>query len=119
MMKSRATSWEAGSVKWGAGSVRRIVLGTLGLTWGAALCPSRARADEPPAWDEPVVFRPDLQIDVGDGTADFSFIHDPENIPEAQRIFDRFAWRLFVGMNWPTNAEGLPDPNISLKQDAA
>jgi hypothetical protein len=73
--------------------------------------------DDPPA--AAVVFKPELPADVEDGTADFSFVHDPAHIPEAQRIFDRFAWQLFVGYNWPANAEGGPDPKITLKQDSS
>jgi len=83
---------------------------------GAAAATASAR-DDPPA--DVVVFKPELPADVEDGTADFSFIHDPKNIPEAQRIFDRFAWQLFVGYNWPANAQGVPDPKITLKQDAS
>ena len=65
-----------------------------------------------------ITFKPVLPVDVEDGTKDFSFIHNPANIPEAQRIFDRFAWSVFVALNWPSNADGLPDSNITLKQDA-
>jgi hypothetical protein len=91
------------------------------LAWCAAPwpSPSPARSDEPSTKDEPVVFRPELPIDVDDGTGDVSVIHNPDNIPEAQRIFDRFAWRLFVWMNRTAGAEGQQDPNISLKQDAS
>jgi hypothetical protein len=66
----------------------------------------------------PFHFKAEIPIDVDDGTKDFSSIHNPDNIPESQRIFDRFAWHLFVGMNWPANAAGIPDSKISLSEDA-
>ncbi|WP_165072898.1 hypothetical protein [Paludisphaera rhizosphaerae] len=91
---------------------------TLGWSLAALDASPPAHAQQPGEAEKTIEFKPELPVDVNDGTGDFSFIHDPANIPEAQQIFDRFAWRLFVGMNWPTKADGQPDPAISLKQDA-
>ncbi|HEY0159328.1 MAG TPA: hypothetical protein VGF28_18725 [Thermoanaerobaculia bacterium] len=32
------------------------------------------------------------------------------DIPDAHRLFDDFAWRTFIALNWPANANGQPDP---------
>lgn len=37
-----------------------------------------------------------------------------EQIPEAQRLFDIFAWRAFVALSWPARADGSPDTSKSL-----
>jgi hypothetical protein len=116
MISSRASREASRVARTGLGGVGLVVIATFFPVWYTASLPALA-AERPPQ-DELVEFKPDLPVDVEDGTADFSFVHDPDNIPEAQRIFDRFAWRLFVAMNWPANAEGVPDPAVSLKQDA-
>jgi hypothetical protein len=112
-MGSRAVRLVTAGVGW-------ALIFALGWAWGDE--PGPARPTPPPGNPPPgnlrVEFKPELPVDVDDGTDDFSFIHNPANIPEAQRIFDLFAWKLFVAMNWPANAGGLPDPKISLKQDA-
>jgi len=99
-----------------------IVTLACGLAWSAApeSHPQKDPGGAPPpaAAGRDFSFQPVIPVDVEDGTGDFSFIHNPDNIPEAQRIFDRFAWRVFVGLNWPSNADGLPDPKITLRQDA-
>ncbi|MCB0198017.1 MAG: hypothetical protein KDJ65_39100, partial [Anaerolineae bacterium] len=35
-------------------------------------------------------------------------------LPEAQRIFDEFAWQMFIALNWPANPDGTPDTNASI-----
>ena len=98
-----------------------IVTLACGLAWSAApeSHPQDPGGAPPPeAVGHDFTFKPVIPVDVEDGTGDFSFIHNPDKIPEAQRIFDRFAWRVFVGFNWPSNADGLPDPKITLRQDA-
>lgn len=37
-----------------------------------------------------------------------------EQIPEAQRLFDAFAWQLFLALNWPARPDGMPDPTKTL-----
>ena len=36
------------------------------------------------------------------------------NLPPSQRLFDVFAWRAFLSLNWPATNEGKPDPNKNL-----
>lgn len=33
------------------------------------------------------------------------------NLPEAQRLFDVFAWKAFVALNWASTNAGEPDPS--------
>lgn len=35
-------------------------------------------------------------------------------LPEAQRIFDEFAWQMFIALNWPANPDGTPDTTASI-----
>ena len=35
------------------------------------------------------------------------------NLPAAQRLFDVFAWKVFVALNWPARSDGQPDPSKS------
>lgn len=38
------------------------------------------------------------------------------NLPAAQRLFDVFAWKAFVALNWPARNDGQPDPSITYGQ---
>lgn len=40
-------------------------------------------------------------------------------IPEAQRLFDIFAWQTFVALNWPALPDGRPDPQKNLSDNTA
>jgi hypothetical protein len=33
-----------------------------------------------------------------------------KNLPATQRLFDIFAWRALLALNWPADASGAPDP---------
>jgi hypothetical protein len=35
-------------------------------------------------------------------------------VPKSQRLFDIFAWRAFLALNWPADASGDPDRNKTL-----
>lgn len=37
-----------------------------------------------------------------------------QQIPEAQRLFDIFAWQCFIALNWPAAADGSPDRNKTI-----
>jgi hypothetical protein len=37
-----------------------------------------------------------------------------ENIPLSQRLFDVFAWKSFLALNWPSTPEGIPDESKTL-----
>jgi len=32
---------------------------------------------------------------------------------ETQRLFEVLSWQAFIGLNWPTNAEGAPQPTLT------
>ena len=105
---SRALVWSLGAAAVACGLVQVL-----------AAAPPKADAGlAPAATGESLAFNPVIPVDVDDGTGDFSLIHNRDNIPEARRIFDIFAWRLFVALNWPSAADGLPDAKITLSEDA-
>src|SRR5262245_2913124 len=35
-------------------------------------------------------------------------------VPNSQRLFDQFAWRAFIALNWPADANGNPDPHKNI-----
>ena len=35
-------------------------------------------------------------------------------VPNSQRLFDFFAWRAFIALNWPADANGDPDPKKTI-----
>src|SRR5690606_10691696 len=37
-----------------------------------------------------------------------------ENVPQAQRLFDIFAWQTFIALNWPALGDGAPNPQLTL-----
>ena len=37
-----------------------------------------------------------------------------EQFPQAQPLFDLFAWRVFVALNWPAQQDGQPDTTKTL-----
>ncbi len=67
----------------------------------------------------PNPIRPDLPFDVDiDALRKLSstptkqdppFAIPATNLPPSQRLFDVFAWRAFVSLNWPAKADGEPD----------
>ncbi|MBK8907015.1 MAG: hypothetical protein IPM60_03670 [Rhodospirillales bacterium] len=69
----------------------------------------RASGAEPAttALDFPRPLSPDLPHDV-----DVDALHKLDRdgqVPEAQRLFDIFAWQAFIALNWPANSDGAPD----------
>lgn len=54
-------------------------------------------------------FRHDGHLDVGQAEAALETMSDA-NLPAAQRLFDIFAWRVLIALNWPANSSGAPDP---------
>jgi hypothetical protein len=36
-------------------------------------------------------------------------------VPEAQRLFDTFAWRAFIALNWPARPDGSADRSTSIR----
>ncbi len=68
---------------------------------GAALAPA------PPEAPQAVALSPDLPHDVD--VEALRRLDRERQVPEAQRLFDRFAWQAFIALNWPTRADGQPD----------
>jgi mono/diheme cytochrome c family protein len=40
-------------------------------------------------------------------------------VPEAQRLFDVFAWQTFVALNWPAKEDGSPDAAKNMKDGSS
>src|SRR2546423_556551 len=40
-------------------------------------------------------------------------------VPEAQRLFDVFAWQCFLALNWPAKPDGEPDKTKTLADATA
>jgi hypothetical protein len=59
--------------------------------------------------DESVSVRlsPNLPYDVD--RAKLGTLDRDSQIPEAQRLFDLFAWQTFIALNWPASADGSAD----------
>lgn len=62
-------------------------------------------------------FRTGGRLDVNRAQAYLEALSD-SNLPEAQNIFDRFAWKAFVALNWPALGNGNPDPSKSFNSIA-
>ena len=67
--------------------------------------------------DSGIDLRPEMPVDVSDGSPDSSLLHDVSRIPESQRVFDKFAWQMFVSLNWAGKQDGLPDEGYTLEHD--
>lgn len=53
-------------------------------------------------------FRTSGKLDVG-RASDFLESLSDSNLPAAQKLFDVFAWKAFVALNWPAQSNGQPD----------
>jgi hypothetical protein len=69
--------------------------------------PGRSRA---PAFPTPL--SPVLPFDVD--VATLQRLDRQNQIPEAQRLFDIFAWRAFIALAWPARPDGRPDTGRNL-----
>nr|HML31116.1 hypothetical protein [Hyphomicrobium sp.] len=56
---------------------------------------------------EDIRLSPDIPYDVD--LVKLGQLDRVSQIPEAQRLFDTFAWECFVALNWPATADGAPD----------
>lgn len=66
---------------------------------------------------KPFALSPDLPYDVD--VAALSKLDRNKQIPEAQRLFDEFAWQAFIALNWPADANGGPDRTKTLKDNSS
>ena len=67
--------------------------------------------------DFPQPLSPDLPYDV-----DVDVLRQLDRdgqVPEAQRLFDIFAWQAFVALNWPATSDGTPDRDKTIADSRA
>jgi hypothetical protein len=64
-----------------------------------------------PAFDR---FRSKDEVNV-DAALKFLGAMSDTNLPMAQRLFDVFAWKAFLALNWPAKPNGDPDPGKDFK----
>ncbi|NVO15066.1 MAG: hypothetical protein HXX10_13610 [Rhodoplanes sp.] len=64
------------------------------------------------AADFPRPLSPDLPYDVD--VAALGRLDRDREVPEAQRLFDIFAWQAFLALNWPAAPDGSPDRTKTL-----
>jgi hypothetical protein len=74
-----------------------------------------AHADEPLKFPTPL--SPDLPFDIN--VEEFRRLDRDKQIPEAQRLFDIFAWQAFIALNWPAKADGTPDRDKDMSDNAS
>jgi hypothetical protein len=58
---------------------------------------------------------PDLPYDID--VEALGKLNRDSQVPEAQRLFDTFAWQAFLALNWPANESGRPDRSKTLKDN--
>jgi hypothetical protein len=74
-----------------------------------------AEAPDPMAF--PGRLSPDLPFDVD--IERLGVLIRADKIPEAQRLFDIFAWQAFVALNWPAIPDGSPDRSKTIADSTA
>jgi hypothetical protein len=62
--------------------------------------------------DFPKPLSPELPYDVD--LKALSRLNRDKQIPEAQRLFDIFAWQAFIALNWPALPDGTPDKSKNM-----
>jgi hypothetical protein len=65
----------------------------------------------------PTPLSPILPFDIN--VEDFRKLDRDKQIPEAQRLFDVFAWQTFIALNWPATADGSPNESKSMSDNAS
>jgi hypothetical protein len=65
----------------------------------------------------PVPLSPDLPFDIN--IEEFRKLDHDKQIPEAQRLFDIFAWQAFIALNWPAKADGSADRSKNMSDNAS
>src|SRR6266849_7912144 len=92
----------------------RFLIGSLALSAFYVLCMSQPITQctgVPQPAGGILILSPVLPVDVEDPDPDFKNVHNPAKIPESQRKFDLFSWRMFIGLNWPAKEDGSADPD--------
>jgi hypothetical protein len=100
-------------------------LAALGLLSACLLPPNRAEPGKAPAENPvapaaqtfPTPLSPDLPYDVD--VAALGRLNRDTQVPEAQRLFDIFAWQAFLALNWPADENGAPDRSKTLRDSTS
>lgn len=116
------TVWETLKVSGRATLVAAVLTSTVGMAWpviGRAqgvLDPVFVKPYDPPldVFDLPTFdpFRSGGKLDLPAARRALEKMSDA-NLPSAQRLFDITAWRAFVALNWPADADGTPLTNVA------
>jgi hypothetical protein len=94
---------------------RRFLLFVLGVLVGVCVTLAEQSAD---AQDlSAVTWSPELPYDVD--VAALRQLDRDAQIPEAQRLFDLFAWQAFLALNWPAGPDGDADRSKTLADSTA
>src|SRR5438046_2971950 len=64
-------------------------------------------SDTAPTEPFPKLLSPELPYDVD--VEALAKLDRDKQVPEAQRLFDVFAWRALIALNWPAKPDGSPD----------
>lgn len=83
-----------------------------GVAAGALTTAAAAGVLGGPGLGYPTPLSPDLPYDVD--SAAVRRLTRSGNVPEAQRLFDVFAWQTFLALNWPARPDGAPDRGKTL-----
>ena len=83
----------------------------------SAANPEEMRASPAPLSAFPAPLSPDLPFDID--VEAFRKLDRDKQIPEAQRLFDIFAWQTFIALNWPANADGSPNRDKTLSDNTS
>ena len=65
----------------------------------------------------PEPLSPDLPFDIN--VDEFRKLDRDKQIPEAQRLFDIFAWQAFIALNWPAKADGTADRDKDMSDNTS
>ena len=84
-----------------------LMMGFTGMAPAIAANPLAANVAAVTSQDFPTPLSSNLPYDVD--VAVLSRLDRDKQIPEAQRLFDIFAWQAFIALNWPSLPDGKPD----------
>jgi len=92
------------------------LVGVVSIVWSvSANVAVAAEPSDPLAYLKPL--SPDLPYDVD--IERLGALVREGKIPEAQRLFDIFAWQAFVALNWPALPDGTPDRSKTIADGTA
>ena len=93
-----------------------IIVGVVAIVGGVSATLSiSAELSIPLAYPTPL--SSDLPFDIN--VEEFRRLDRDKQIPEAQRLFDIFAWQAFIALNWPAKADGTPDRDKDMSDNTS